>query len=90
MRRYGEPVPTEADYRLPRTVTPTHYELTMEPDLEAASFAGSMRVDVDVHEAVDEIVINAAELQIDRVELSGVAGETLRATAAYDETRPTF
>ena len=79
-------VPTEADYRLPRTVTPIHYELTLEPDLEAASFAGSMRVDVDVHEAVDEIVINAAELQIDRVELSGVAGETLLATASYDET----
>lgn len=58
----------------------------MEPDLEAASFVGSMRVDVDVHEAVDEIVINAAELQIDRIELSGVAGETLRATASYDET----
>jgi puromycin-sensitive aminopeptidase len=79
-------VPTEADYRLPRTVTPIHYELTLEPDLEAASFAGSMRVDVDVHEVVDEIVINAADLQIDRVELSGLTGETLLATSSYDET----
>ena len=32
---------TEARYRLPRTVTPSRYELVLEPDLTTGSFSGS-------------------------------------------------
>ena len=53
-------------YRLPRTVVPRRYELRLEPDLEAFSFAGTVGVDIDVVEPVGEIVLNAAELEISR------------------------
>src|SRR5947207_14991345 len=35
---------SEATYRLPRSVTPSRYDLTLEPSLETATF--------DVHEAI--------------------------------------
>ena len=38
----------EARYRLPRTVVPRRYDLVLEPDLEAVTFAGSETVTVEV------------------------------------------
>ena len=57
---------TEPSYRLPRRVVPRHYRLRMEPDLDTATFAGSEVVTLDVVEATDHVVLNAAELQIDQ------------------------
>src|SRR4029079_11493089 len=51
-------------HRLPRTVEPQRYELTLTPDLGAATFAGEERVRVLVHEPVTEIVLHAADLVI--------------------------
>jgi puromycin-sensitive aminopeptidase len=62
-------------YRLPRTVVPKRYELTLEPDLAAASFTGTVVIDVDVREPVDRIVLNAIELGIDSVSVDGAAAD---------------
>ncbi|KAG8184336.1 hypothetical protein JTE90_005354 [Oedothorax gibbosus] len=35
-------------FKLPDTVVPMHYDLTMEPDLEGASFNGKVSIDVNV------------------------------------------
>ena len=53
-------------YRLPRTVVPRRYELRLEPDLEAFSFAGTVGVDIDVVEPVGEIVLNAGRARDQR------------------------
>ena len=42
-------------YRLPRTVVPSRYDLVLEPDLDAWTFAGSVAVAIEVHERVDEV-----------------------------------
>jgi puromycin-sensitive aminopeptidase len=55
---------TEARYRLPRTVTPTRYELVLEPDLAAGSFIGGEDVTVTVVQPVTEIELNAVDLDI--------------------------
>ncbi|WP_419927828.1 M1 family aminopeptidase [Candidatus Poriferisocius sp.] len=60
-------------YRLPRGVVPRRYELRLEPDLEAFTFAGTVGVDVEILEPVDEIVLNAAELEINEGDLGDVA-----------------
>jgi puromycin-sensitive aminopeptidase len=57
---------TEDPYRLPRTVTPSRYDLTVQPDLGAGTFSGLVDVAVTVYEALDRIALNAVELRITR------------------------
>ncbi len=52
------------DHRLPRSVVPRRYELVLAPDLELASFSGSERVEIEVVEPVERIVMHAADLEI--------------------------
>ena len=80
-----EPASADLDrYRLPRTVVPSHYELELAPDLDAATFTGTARIDVEVVEPVDEIVLNALDLQIATAALIGPNGTTLTGTVTYD------
>ncbi|HXH58737.1 M1 family metallopeptidase [Iamia sp.] len=57
-------MPATDPYRLPRTVLPRRYELALTPDLDAATFTGSVVVEVDVTEPVTGIVLNAVELTV--------------------------
>jgi len=57
---------TAEDYRLPTTVTPDRYEIRLQPDLESYTFAGEETIAITVHQPVNEIVLNAIELEIDR------------------------
>ncbi len=70
-------------YRLPRTASPSRYDLVLAPDLESATFTGSVDVAVDVHRAVDELVCNAVDLEIDEAWV-GVGGERLDAVVKLD------
>ena len=63
----------ENPHRLPPTVRPRRYDLTLEPDLDTATFAGEETIEVEVVEPTSEIVLNAAEIEVDEasVELPG-------------------
>jgi len=54
-----------ADPRLPTHVVPHRYDMVLEPDIDQATFRGSVTIDVELLEKTDEIVCNAIELQID-------------------------
>ena len=54
----------DTDFRLPRDVVPTRYEISIAPDLEAATFSGHERVELEVTVPTRSIVCNAAELGI--------------------------
>ena len=56
----GEPNP----YRLDGPIRPVRYELTLEPDLEAATFAGEVLISVLVTAPTDTIACNALDLDI--------------------------
>jgi aminopeptidase N len=59
-------VPAAEDaYRLPRTVVPARYQLTIRPDLDAGTFSGAVDVSLIVEQPVDRVVLNAADLSID-------------------------
>jgi puromycin-sensitive aminopeptidase len=64
----------EAHYRLPRAVVPHRYDLTLEPDLASTTFTGSEIVTVSVEEPVDEIVLNADDLEVGTGRLEGPGG----------------
>jgi puromycin-sensitive aminopeptidase len=68
-------VSDEARYRLPRTVLPRRYDLVLKPDLERATFEGTADVQVEVREQVDEVILNAVDLEISsgRLERDGTA-----------------
>jgi puromycin-sensitive aminopeptidase len=51
-------------YRLPRTATPSRYELEVDTDLRTSTFSGSVDVSITVHRPTTEIVLNAADLEI--------------------------
>ena len=48
--------------RLPRTVVPRRYQIRIEPDLTAGTFAGDETIEVTVGEPTAEVVLNAADL----------------------------
>ncbi len=54
-------------------MVPRHYHLRLEPDLEAATFGGTVGVDIEVTTPTDEIVLNAADLEITAGRLDGEA-----------------
>ncbi|MCL1600926.1 MAG: M1 family metallopeptidase [Actinomycetia bacterium] len=74
----------EAEYRLPRTVMPSHYDISIVPDLEDASFTGTVGIDVDVAEATSSVVLNAIELKIENARVT-VGEVEYEASILYDE-----
>ncbi len=73
------------DFRLPAAVVPARYDIRLEPDLEAATFAGEEIIAVTVKEPVTEIVLNAAELAIQAVAIEGPDGVVVQGNVALDE-----
>jgi aminopeptidase N len=51
---------------------PSRYEVSLTPDLDAASFTGTVRIAAEATEAVSEIVVNAIELEIASVTVNGI------------------
>jgi puromycin-sensitive aminopeptidase len=74
----------ENPHRLPRTVVPHRYDLTLEPDLDAASFSGSEAVAVEIVEPTSVVVLNALELDIDEAAVE-VDGTRYPAMVTLDE-----
>ena len=59
-------------YRLPHTVVPNRYRLVLEPDLDNATFAGTVSIDVTAVDEVASVALNADELDIASVRIDGV------------------
>ena len=71
--------------RLPGTVVPKHYSLTLRPDLTAFTFTGDEVVDISVKQPVNEIVLNASELTISRAVVTDANGSRLNGKVTLDE-----
>ncbi|MGH9111549.1 MAG: M1 family metallopeptidase [Acidimicrobiales bacterium] len=71
-------------HRLPRTVVPRRYDLTLEPDLGAATFSGHESIAVEVVTETADVVLNSVEIAIDEA-TAEVEGERLVASVALDE-----
>jgi len=74
---------TTNPYRLSPDVRPVAYRLHLEPNLESATFAGTVEIDLDLATASSAITLHAIELDVEPAEL--VAG-----SATFVSSSPTF
>src|SRR5262249_46792172 len=77
-------MPEKKPHRLPTTVLPERYEIRLTPDLAAATFAGEERVSIQVLEPVRQIVLNAAELEIQAVSATSADGTLIKGAVTLD------
>ncbi len=67
--------------RLPGDVVPSHYQITLTPDLKNATFEGEETIDVRVLKPTSNIVLNAAEIKFGDVTLkAGSSTQTAKVT----------
>lgn len=85
----GRPLLSDNPFRLPRHTSPTHYDIELDLDLETFTFTGSVGIDIEVAVETDELVLNAAEVEVKSVRLSD--GTAITGIAPDDEMeRVTF
>jgi aminopeptidase N len=65
--------------QLPRSVRPTHYDVTVTPDAQALTFAGKAAITVDVLEETRTITLQAADLGIAKATLATSGGKRIGA-----------
>ena len=71
-------------YRLPTNVAPERYEIKLAPDLSAAKFTGEERIVVQVLEPVQQVIVNAAELDFQAVSIKGPGCKPTAANVSLD------
>uniref|UniRef100_A0A672HTD0 Aminopeptidase n=1 Tax=Salarias fasciatus TaxID=181472 RepID=A0A672HTD0_SALFA len=59
----GEPFPWNR-MRLPKTVSPLHYDLSIHPNLTTLDFTGVVRIELEVHEDVHAVILHAKNMEI--------------------------
>ena len=83
-------MPTSQAVLLPNNVKPLRYAIHLTPDLYAYTFDGEETIDVEVLEATDTIVLNAAEMSISAASIMDAGNAPVDASAielnADDET----
>ena len=72
--------------RLPQTVLPEHYTLTLTPDLKAATFSGVESIDVVLTEPAKRIKLNAAEIDFESVTVTA-GGKEQKAAVSLDKEK---
>jgi aminopeptidase N len=65
------PVRTDVPTQLPRTVRPTHYDVSVTPEAGKLTFDGTVQIAIEVVEPTARITLNAIDLTFRAVRLSG-------------------
>jgi len=76
---------TNDKYRLPTHVVPSAYRLRLDPDLGAATYSGTVEIDLDSSEPTSTIVLNAIELELDTAEVRTAHGTVVTGSISLDE-----
>ncbi|XP_030000253.1 endoplasmic reticulum aminopeptidase 1-like isoform X2 [Sphaeramia orbicularis] len=62
----GQPFPWDL-MRLPRSVSPLHYDLTIHPNLTSLTFTGVVRIQLEVHEHTRTVILHAKQMEVSNV-----------------------
>ncbi|XP_059468459.1 puromycin-sensitive aminopeptidase isoform X2 [Neocloeon triangulifer] len=66
--------------RLPKVVRPKHYDLFLQPDLQAFTFNGNTKISVQVSSATEKIILNSIDLSLKEVIYTPEGGVSTPAT----------
>ena len=66
-----------SEHRLPQTVQPRNYKLTLSPDLEKFTFDGVLHIEADVLTATTTIVMHAKELEVSSAVVTDCFGKSI-------------
>ena len=72
--------------RLPQTVHPEHYTLTLTPNLKDATFTGSEKIDVILSQPSDSVTLNAVDITFKSVTATA-GGKSLTAKVTEDKQK---
>ncbi|CAF4592222.1 unnamed protein product, partial [Rotaria sp. Silwood2] len=70
---------------LPKTIVPTHYDLTIQPHLDKFTFNGNVNIHLQVKESTSSIVLYATELEVDNAKLKSISNDEQTGKIDYDK-----
>jgi len=71
--------------RLPQTIVPTHYDLTIQPHLDTFKFNGDVNIRLKIKEPTDKVVLYANELEVDNAKVKSSSSGEQKGTIDYDK-----
>ncbi|XP_076055525.1 puromycin-sensitive aminopeptidase isoform X1 [Oratosquilla oratoria] len=74
LSKMPEPKPFE---RLPQSIQPKHYDITLQPNLTKCIFKGWQTIDLEVKEPTAKVQLNTLDLTLSEVKLTLESGETI-------------
>ncbi|KAJ7335750.1 hypothetical protein JRQ81_013691 [Phrynocephalus forsythii] len=74
----GKPFPW-AQFRLPSSVVPIHYNIVLQPNLTTAMFTGSVQITVKAVVATSHVILHSSKLNITKATLASSGSSHLRA-----------
>ena len=87
--RKATPPAVQATTQLPRNVRPTNYDIEVVPHAERLAFDGKVRINIDVLESTDTIVLNAVDMTFADVRLARPNGKDLTPATSIDAAAQT-
>lgn len=71
----------ELNYRLPRNVVPTNYDLTLIPDMEKKTFNGSLLITISIVETTKTITLHSKKLRVGKMILRNSGNKKIHITS---------
>lgn len=87
--RAATPPAVQATTQLPRNVRPTNYDIEVVPHAERLAFDGRVRINIDVLEPTDTIVLNAVDMTFAKVQLGRANGKDRTPATSIDAAAQT-
>ena len=81
----GNSTPTKniwENVRLPSSVTPVHYRITLQPNMDTFYVNGTSEIEASVNDETDYILLHVKDIIVDSI---SVDGYSVRRTFEYDE-----
>ncbi|KAL1709873.1 hypothetical protein EV121DRAFT_252475 [Schizophyllum commune] len=79
----------DSKFRLPTNVRPTHYDVTVQTDLEKLTFSGFVKINLDIKEDTKDLVLNSSDLELSpaRIWSDSLKTEQVQSNTSFEKTQ---